>query len=130
MANSTQSLIGWPLMPVPDAHGELHFPTLEESVRQQIQVILRTRPGEQLMRPIYGAGLENFLHEQNTITTRRRIQDAITDALASWEPRINVNRVEVNEVPDEPARLRVEISYQLKRTGAQGRLGVTMELEA
>lgn len=128
--NAPQGLIGWPLLPVPDEHGELRFPTLEESVRQQIRVILRTRPGEQLMRPVFGAGLENFLHEQNTLTTRRRIRDSITDALTALERRIILNRVEVSEVKDEPARLRVEIAYQLKRTGSPQRVGLTMELEA
>ena len=44
--------IGWPLLPVPNENGELEYPTLEESVRQQIRVLLSTRPGEQLMGPI------------------------------------------------------------------------------
>ena len=50
--------IGWPLLPVPGANGELGYPeSLADSVRQQLQVILSTRPGEQLMRPGFGAGL-------------------------------------------------------------------------
>jgi len=121
--------IGWPLFPMPDSTGRLSYPTLEESVRQSVQIILRTRPGEQLMRPLFGAGLENYLHEQNTLTTRRSIRDAITESLARLEPRITVNRVEVAEVPDEPTRIRIEIAYQLRRTGAIQRVGLTMDLE-
>ena len=55
--------IGWPLLPVPDANGQLHYPSLAQSVRELIQVLLSTRPGEQLMRPGFGAGLENLLTE-------------------------------------------------------------------
>src|ERR1044071_2234175 len=112
MANATlpSALVGWPLLPVPDANGQLSYPSLEESVRQSIQIILRTRPGEQLMRPAFGAGLENYLHESNTLTTRRRIKDLITESLKNWEPRIIVDRVEVREVPEEPAKVRVELS--------------------
>jgi len=121
--------IGWPLFPMPDSTGRLSYPTLEESVRQSVQIILRTRPGEQLMRPLFGAGLENYLHEQNTLTTRRSIRDAVTESLARLEPRITVNRVEVAEVPDEPTRIRIEIAYQLRRTGAIQRVGLTMDLE-
>jgi phage baseplate assembly protein W len=130
MAARNQSLtpIGWPLLPVPDAEGRLDYPSLEESVRQSIQVILRTRPGEQLMRPGFGAGLERFLHEQNTITTRRRIRDLVAESLARWEPRVNVTRVEVAESPEQPSRVRVEIVYQLRRTGAAQRLGLTVEM--
>ncbi|HEX4947621.1 MAG TPA: GPW/gp25 family protein [Blastocatellia bacterium] len=124
------ALIGWPLLPLPDANGNLNFPTLEESVRQSIQVILSTRPREQLMRPHFGAGLDQFLHEPNTITTRRRIRDLVTEALAQWEPRIVVERVEIREFPEQPTRLRVEIAYLVRRTGAVRQLGLTMDLEA
>jgi phage baseplate assembly protein W len=129
MSSQPPRPIGWPLLSVPDANGELHYPTLEASVRQCIQVILRTRPGEQLMRPAFGGGLENFLHEPNTLTSRQRIHDAIADSLALWEKRIVVDRIEVNEMPEQPSQIRVEIAYRLLRTGVPQHLGVTMTLE-
>lgn len=118
--------VGWPLLPLPNTNGLLEWPDAERSVRQTIEVILRTRPGEQLMRPRFGGGLEDFLHEPNTLVTRRRIHDAIVDALTTWEPRIDVDRVEVWEVPEEAAQVRVEISYRLRRTGAVEQIGLTM----
>jgi phage baseplate assembly protein W len=122
--------IGWPLLPLPDATGSLQWPPLEGSVAEQIRVILMTRPGEQLMRPGYGAGLEDFLHEPNTLNTRRRIQELIAESLVRWEPRIVVDDVAVDAVPNEPARVRVEISYRLRRTGASRRQGLTLDLGA
>jgi phage baseplate assembly protein W len=132
MANQPLSAAprGWPLLPVPDSNGRLNYPTFEESVRQSIRVLLSTRPGEQLMRPGFGAGLQSFLHDQNTLTTRRRIRDLVTESLDRWEKRITVDRIEVRENEDEPTRIRVEIAYRLKRTGAAQQLGLTMELEA
>jgi phage baseplate assembly protein W len=118
------------LLPLPDANGRLNYPTLEESVRQMIRVILSTRPGEQLMRPSFGAGLDRYLHEQNTITTRRRIRDLVAESLARWEPRIAVERIEVRETPEQPTRIRVEINYRLLRTGVIQQTGITMDLEA
>ena len=70
---SNEPLVGFPLLGVPDAQGQLQFPTPEQSVRQSIEVILRTRPGEQLQRPDFGAGLEDFTGQPNSVTTRRRI---------------------------------------------------------
>ena len=87
--------IGWPLLPVPGADGRLSYPSLDESVRQSLEILLRTRPGEQLLRSDFGAGLENLLHEPNTLTTRRRIRDLVTDSLNLWETRILLDRVEV-----------------------------------
>ncbi len=122
--------INWPLLPLPDENGSLRFPNLDESVRQSIQIILRTRPGERIMRPAFGGGLENMLHEQNTLTTRRQIRDLITEALERWEKRILLDRVDVWEVEDHPTAVRVEIAYRLRRVNTPQQLGLTMELQA
>ena len=122
--------LGWPLLPLPDEHGQLAWPTLEQSVAQQIRVILQTRPGEQLMRPQWGAGLENFLHEPNTLATHRALRDRIVTSLGRWEPRILVDNVTVGPVADDPTRVRVDLAYRLRLTGAVRRTGLTLDLGA
>ena len=106
------------------------YPSLAQSVRDQIQIILSTRPGEQLMRPNYGGGLENLLAEPNTVATRSRIHDLIEEALARWEPRVTVDAIAVDTVPDDPNAVRVEIAYRLKRTQQPARVGLTLAMEA
>lgn len=123
-----QEPISWPLLPLPDAQGRLSYPTLEESVRQSIQIILRTQPGERLMRPEFAGGLQRYLHEPNTLTTRRRIHDAVMESLGRWESRIIVERVEVQEVPDRPSWIRVELNYRMRRTAVVRQIGLVMEL--
>lgn len=120
--------IGWPLLLLPDEKGQLHYPDLTESVRQNLRVMLSTRNGEQLMRPEYGAGLLDFIGAPDTISTRQRIHDRITEAIGRWEPRILLDRVEVLPTPDRPGRLRIEIAYRLRRTGEALSLGVNVEL--
>jgi phage baseplate assembly protein W len=121
--------IGWPLLPLPDQNGELAYPSaLAESVRQQLQVILSTRPGEQLMRPDFGAGLTDFLGEPDDITTRRRVYDRVIESIGRWEPRVEVNRVDVDDIPDRPGWLRIEIGYRLRRTGELMTIGARLEL--
>ncbi len=110
--------IGWPLLPVPDDGGQLNWPTLEDSVRQQIQVNLLTRPGEMLMHPEFGAGLQDFVHEENTLVTRRRIHERIVASLEQWETRLELDRVTVTADDDEPSHLRIDIAYRIRRTGA------------
>ena len=122
-------LLGWPLLPLPDENGQLSWPTLETSVQGLIRVVLSTRPGEQLMRPDFGAGLELMLHEPNTLATRRRIRDLVEESVGRWERRILLDRVEVREVPEEPSHVRVEVAYRLARDGAPGAVAVTVQLE-
>lgn len=121
--------VGWPLLPLPDADGRLQFPDLGTSVRQNLRVILGTRPGEQLMRPDYGAGLTAFLHEPNTLTVRRRIHEQVTEAIRLWEPRVELDRVDVVPAEDQPGVVRVEIAYRLRRTGEARTLAAQLELE-
>jgi len=122
--------VNWPLLGLPDSEGRLAYPSLEESVRQSIKIILQTRPGERLMRPAYGGGLESFLHEPNTLTTRRRISDLVTASLERWEPRLLLDRVDVWAVDERPDTLRIEIVYRLRRSNTPQQMGITLELEA
>ena len=127
MAASTyQDPVSWPFLPVPQA-GQLLYPTLEQSVRDSIRVILSTRPGEQLMRPRFGAGLRNFRGEGNTVSLRRQIQTAVLTNLQNYEPRIIVDAVDVDAVPDAPSEVHVQIYYRVLRTNTQQQMGVTLQ---
>ncbi|MCJ8500103.1 GPW/gp25 family protein [Desulfatitalea alkaliphila] len=119
--------LGWPLLPVPD-NGTLAFPVPADSIKQSIRIILLTRPGEQLMRPAFGAGLSRFLHLPNTLETRRQIQETVLDALTRWEQRITVRRVEVWEDEATPEAVRIEIAYKIRRTGEPVTTTVTLNL--
>ena len=119
--------VSWPYLPFPQ-DGQLVFPTLEQSVRDSIRIILTTRPGEQLMRPRFGAGLQNFLQDGNTIAVRRQIQGVIMDNLQSYETRMVVDRVDVDPVPNRPSQVHVQIHYRLLRTNAAQQLGINMQV--
>lgn len=124
--------IGWPLLPRPDENGRIDWPTLEASVAGQLKVILATRPGELLAHPDFGAGLQAFLHEPNTLATRARIQARVQEAIQRLEPRIQLDAVEIFDDSDsaqaELGRVRIEIHYRLRRTGVARTTGLTLAL--
>lgn len=124
--------IGWPLLPRPNENGQLDWPDLAASVAAQLRVILSTRPGEQLEHPDFGAGLQEFLHEPNTLATRARIQSRIEEAIVRHEPRIVLDAVEVYDDSDpveaELGRVRIEVQYRLRRTGVAASTGLTLAL--
>ncbi len=121
--------VGWPLLPVPDADGGLGWPDPATSVRQMIEVILRTTPGEQLMRPRFGAGTEALIWQPNTLATRARARDAIEAGLASFEPRILVDRIDVDQGSD-PRELAVTIAYRLSLTGQSATISALVPVGA
>jgi uncharacterized protein len=125
-ASNYKDPISWPFLPVPQ-NGQLIYNSLDQSVRDSIRIILTTRPGEQLMQPLFGAGLQNFLNEGNTVTIRRQIQTAITNSLQTYETRIAVDNVEVEPVAGAPSQIHVQIFYRLLRTNVSQQIGVTMQ---
>jgi uncharacterized protein len=126
--NAYQDPIGWPFLPVPVPGGQLTYPDLERSVRDSIRIILATRPGEQLMRPRFGAGLQNFLDEGNTVALRSQIQSAIVNNLQNYENRITVDAVDVNPASDAPSEVQIQIHYRVLRTNVAQQIGVTLNL--
>jgi phage baseplate assembly protein W len=119
--------ISWPFLPKP-AGGVISFPTLEQSVKDAIRIILTTCPGEQLMRPRFGAGLQSFLDEGNSVALRRQIQTAILTNLQNFENRITVDAVNVDPVTDAPADVQVQIHYRLLRTNLAQQLSVQLQV--
>lgn len=120
--------VGWPLLPVPDAAGSLNWPNLEASVRQTIRAILVTRPGERLLSPRLGGGLQDFLHQPNTVLTRRRIHDRVAEALATWEPRIAIARLTVEPEGEAEERVRIGLDYRIRLTGQPGAISIALRI--
>jgi phage baseplate assembly protein W len=94
----------------------------ESNIREAIAVILKTESGERLALADFGAGLGRFLFEPNNPATHTRIQDAVTTALARWEPRIQVEEVEVGPDPADGETALAAITYRLVATGGRERI--------
>jgi len=118
--------IGFP--PRIGADGRLAWSEGETNVREAIEIILMTEPGERLRLPEFGAGLKRFLFEPNTVTTRHQIQETISRALTEWEPRIQVESVDVQPDPANMEAAVATITYKLVATQARERVSLTVSL--
>jgi len=101
--------LGFPVVPG-ERDRALALVSGPEKVRQSILTILDTEPGERVMRPDFGCGLRRFLMEPNSVATRAIIRHDVERALATWEPRVKVDRVEVVAGHD-PALVLVAVAY-------------------
>jgi uncharacterized protein len=102
----------------------------EDNVRESIRVILLTELRERLRLPEFGGGLNTFLFEPNTVTTRQLLQDRITKALAQWEPRIAVESVSVEPDPSKREVAIATITYRLVATQSRERVNLNVILAA
>jgi uncharacterized protein len=109
---------GWAFPLQLDQDEALTMVAYEEDMAQSIQIILGTNPGERLMRPDFGAGLETFVFEPVNTTTLARIQEQVRGALIDWEPRIDVLDVVVSSDPAEREKLAIDVSYCIRATNS------------
>jgi len=108
--------------------GRIAWSEGETNIREMIQVILRTQERERLNLPSFGAGLQQYLFEPNTVTTRFQVQDRITKALQLWEPRISLTDVNVEQDPDDAQAAIATIEYKLVATQVKETINVSVKL--
>ncbi len=101
-----------------------------QNIRESIRIILTTEPGERLMLPAFGAGLQRFLFEPNTVTTHRRIEEAVLQSLDRWEPRITVSEVRVQPDAQDPQAALVTVRYTLVTNRASDQVQLRLQLGA
>jgi phage baseplate assembly protein W len=110
---------GWSFPITLDDKQHLAMTPGEDAVRQSIWMILSTAPGERVMRPGFGCGLHDLVFGVNSPGTANAVAGAVKDALAAWEPRIDV--LDVFAAPDatDPNLLLIEINYQVRSTNSR-----------
>lgn len=98
------------------------------NVREHLELVLRTRQGERLRLPTFGAGLDELRSEPNTPATHREIQDRIARELRAWEPRAQLEDVSVLPDPEDPDAAVATVRYRLLG-GPSTRIAVAIPLE-
>jgi uncharacterized protein len=102
-----------------NSHGGLALTNGENELEQSIRVILETSPGERVMRPEFGCRVWELLFAPRHATTIALLIEYVEEALARWEPRIDVTGVDVIEEPNYDGALLVNIRYTIKNTHDQ-----------
>lgn len=106
---------GWSFPVAIDAVGGVALAEHEEDIRQAVLIVLGTNKGERVMRPDFGAGLDQFVFEPIGATTRALIRHRVEEALIAGEPRIEVLGVRVAEGRTR-AELLIDIDYRVRST--------------
>ena len=107
---------GWAFPVRPNGRGGVTMVDGETDIEQSIRIILGTVPGERVMRPKFGCELHRLVFAPNSPTTEGLADYYIRDALGRWEPRIQVERVDVEPDPGEDGVLLIKIHYTIRST--------------
>ena len=97
-----------------DGRGRTSGTGYEDHVRDLIEQVLFTAPGERVNRPTFGCGLLQLVFAPNSDSLAAATQITVQAALQQWLG--DVIEVAEVEVQNEDATLRVAITYSLRGT--------------
>jgi len=81
-----------------------------EDVHQCLKIIFGTVPGEDPFRPTFGCDLTSYL-DMPLPAAIPALVSVISDAIATWEPRITLESVAAIYNPSNPGQLVVTITW-------------------
>lgn len=85
-----------------------------DHIRDLIEQVLFTTPGERVNRPTFGSGLLQLVFAPNSDTLAAATQVTVQSALQQWLGDLIL--VEAVEVTTEDATLQVTVRYLVRRT--------------
>jgi phage baseplate assembly protein W len=89
-------------------------------IRDLVEQVLMTAPGERVNRPDFGSGLRELVFAPAGDELATATQFVVQSSLERWlGDRIEVNRVEVDAVSAGAGVLQVEVSYTIRATQEQ-----------
>jgi Bacteriophage baseplate protein W len=105
---------GWSYPLGTDATGGVALVTREREIEQAIRLILGTACGERPMRPEFGCRIHDHVFGPASSATAGQIAYDVRQALERWEPRIEVNEVEVSFDAIESGTLYIDVGYEVR----------------
>jgi uncharacterized protein len=107
---------GWTFPLEIDNRGGIALSRSEGGIEESIRVILGTAKGERRMRPNFGCDIHTLVFAPNNATTWGMASHYVEEALAFWEPRIELLSVDTRPDPVTPSHLMISIKYRVKTT--------------
>lgn len=100
-----------------DSRGRTADAGYDDHVRDMIEMLLFTSPGERVMRPDFGCGLLDLVFEPNSPELAAALQLSLQASLQRWLG--DVIDIQALEVESTENVLRVYLAYTVRATGTE-----------
>ena len=91
----------------------------EQDIRESLQILLSTSLGERTMIPGYGCDLSSMTFESLTTSLVTYIKDLVRTAILRHEPRIDLNRTNLNVENATEGKVLIEVDYTIRNTNTR-----------
>lgn len=90
-----------------------------EDINQSLHILLSTITGERIMQPKYGCDMNEFVFDAVTTTLKTVMADKVRTALLIYEPRIEVEKLEIDDEGELEGRILIDIYYKVRTTNSR-----------
>src|SRR4051812_45300227 len=113
---------GWSFPPAFDSDsGGVDMLDGEADVASSLHILLSTARGERIMVPQYGCNMDELVFEALDTRMRTLMADKIASAILYHEPRIDLERVALEDDPAEmlEGRVLIGVTYRVRETNSR-----------
>lgn len=91
----------------------------EADIASSLEVLLTTARGERVMLPQYGCNLEELVFESLDTRMKTLMADKVESAILYHEPRIELERVRLDDGGELEGVVLIEVTYRVKSTNSR-----------
>jgi len=91
----------------------------EADIKSSLEILLSTRLGERVMVPDYGCNLDELLFKPLTLTLKTFVIDLIRTAILYYEPRIDLNKIDIDPTDELEGVLLINLDYTVRATNSR-----------
>jgi len=91
----------------------------EKDIESSLEILLSTRIGERVMVPTYGCNLDNMVFETMNLTILTYMKDLIENAILYHEPRIKLERLDIDTSRQAEGVLLIVLNYLVRTTNSR-----------
>lgn len=107
---------GWAFPLRTDPTGGVALVSGSREIEESIRLILATSPGERPMRPEFGCAVHDYVFAPADASTAGDIAYVVRVALERWEPRIELEGIDVRFDEVDMGTLYIDIHYTVRGT--------------
>ena len=86
----------------------------EKDIQQSLMILLGTTPGERVMHPDFGCGINKLVFEPVSNSLLTKIKDLVEHAILLFESRVKLNDVIVEYNPEIQGVIYISLDYTIR----------------
>jgi len=97
-------------------------------IKNDLIQLLKTIPGERVMMPEFGVGLQTYQFELFDYSISAQIQDAIFNAIKKYDPRLDIQDIDISQSKKQPNLIYITILGRVKNIDKDLKLSLTIKV--